>query len=175
MDLRPYSLGSANKKVTHKLYIYFHKVCITEVKATTGSTTDMAKRNKKEELEERIVALRGNGTDYAQIAEMTSTPLQEVIDLSEKHSERVKMLRAAKMETLITTQRVDNRGRVEQLSSIQQRLREELERRDLSDIPTEKLVALLIRLSTALKDEVVYPKILSTYQQETQEMWGIKE
>ena len=137
----------------------------------------MAKRQTRQEaLQEQVVTLRADGATYSEIAERTALPVQEFIDLSAEESYKVSTLRAVRMETLITTQRVDHRGRIEQLSHLQSRLREELERRDLSDLPTDKLVTLLLKTSEALKGEVTTPEILSSEAQRRNErqseMWN---
>ena len=65
------------------------------------------------------------------------------------------------MEALFDAEKINLRGRVEQLSSLQARLRDELAKRDLSKIPTDKLIALFIKTNQALKDEVFTPEVKS--------------
>lgn len=68
---------------------------------------------------------------------------------------------------------VDKQGRINRLAALQDRLSRELESRDLTDLPTDKLVTLLIKTSEALKGEVFNPVIQTTTKQEKEaRQWG---
>ena len=70
-----------------------------------------------------------------------------------------------KLEAFCIENQADTRGRVQQLSQIRQRLTEELAKRDLTDLPTDKLITLLIKLNESLKVEFNIPPIFSTEYQ----------
>lgn len=76
--------------------------------------------------------------------------------------ERTQTLAGVRMEAFFIQNRVNTRGRIEELSSLRQRLSDELARRELTDIPTDKLITLLIKTNEALKGEVTTPTIFST-------------
>ena len=117
------------------------------------------------ELREQAVILRSDGKPYEEVAEQLELSVQEVIDLLENEEVAINTYRAVKMETLITSQQADHKGRIEHLSNLQNRLREELESRDLSTIPTDKLVTLILKTSEALKEEVTPIRVLSSNSQ----------
>lgn len=133
----------------------------------------MAKKQskKEEQLQAQVIALRAEGATYSDIAQQTGLGVQEAIDIASSEVYHLQTLQAVRMEAMLSSQQVDNRGRVEQLSNIRARLRAELDRRDLSDLPTDKLISLLIKINDTLKGEIVTPQILSTSQQKKNVMW----
>jgi len=118
---------------------------------------------KAKKQNERFIQMRADGSSYDEIARETGTDVQEVIDVVADRLEVASTMAAVKMEVYFKEQRIDNRGRIEQLSALRKRLLDEIETRDLSDVPTDKLVNLFIKTGEALKEEINgTPKILST-------------
>ena len=113
----------------------------------------------------RIIELRADGLSYAKIAEEAGVAKQTAVDVVKESIDEVATLQAIEMEALFETERVNKKGRIEQLSALQARLREEIESRDLSDVPTDKLVSLFLKTSETLKGEVFSPMIRSTDEQ----------
>ena len=123
----------------------------------------MAVTNK---IKLRVLELRAEGLSYAKIAEEASISKQTAVDIVKANIDQVTTLQAVEMEAFLDTSRVNYKGRVEQLSALHTRLREEIERRDLSQVPTDKLIALYLKTSDSLKGEVKTPCIRSTHEQE---------
>lgn len=113
----------------------------------------------------RAIELRAGGASYASIAKELSIAKQTAVDILREKPEEIATLRAIELEALYETERVSNRGRIEQLSALHTRLRQEIEGRDLADVPTEKLIALYLKTSDTLKGEVTAPVIQSTTEQ----------
>lgn len=109
----------------------------------------------------RIIELRAEGLSYAKIAEALKISKQTALEIVRDNKDEVTSLQAMEMEALFDAEKINLRGRVEQLSSLQARLRDELAKRDLSKIPTDKLIALFIKTNQALKDEVFTPEVKS--------------
>lgn len=116
-------------------------------------------------LKLQAVELRADGKTYKEIAEELGTDIQQAIDMASDESDKIATLRAVKMEALFQEERINQTGRIERLSALQARLKEELDRRDLSDIPTDKLITLYLKTSETIKGEVYTPKILSSTEQ----------
>lgn len=116
-------------------------------------------------LKLQAVELRAGGKTYKEIAEELGTDIQQAIDMASDESDKIATLRAVKMEALFQEERINQTGRIERLSALQARLKEELDRRDLSDIPTDKLITLYLKTSETIKGEVYTPKILSSTEQ----------
>ena len=113
----------------------------------------------------RIIEIRADGLSYAKIAEEAGVAKQTAVDVVKESIDEVATLQAIEMEALFDSSRVNLRGRVEQLSALQSRLREEIESRDLSEVPTDKLITLFIKTTDALKAEVYSPEAKSTSEQ----------
>ena len=109
----------------------------------------------------RIIELRAEGLSYAKIAEALKISKQTALEIVRDNKDEVTSLQAMEMEALFDAEKINLRGRVEQLSSLQARLRDELAKRDLSKLPTDKLIALFIKTNQALKDEVFTPEVKS--------------
>lgn len=123
----------------------------------------MAVNNK---IKLRVIELRAEGNSYAKIAEALNIAKQTAVDIVKDNQDEVASLQAVEMEAVFEAEQVNLRGRVEQLAALQARLREEIEQRDLSQIPTDKLITLFIKTNQALKEEVYTPEATSSYEQE---------
>ena len=93
---------------------------------------------------------------------------QTALEIVRDNLDEVTSLQAMEMEALFDAEKINLRGRVEQLSSLQARLRDELAKRDLSKVPTEKLIALFIKTNQALKEEVYTPDVKSAGEIKTE-------
>ena len=77
------------------------------------------------------------------------------------------------MEATYIQNGADRMSRVHSLSQIRQRLTDELAQRSLADVPTDKLITLLIKLNESIRDDVTIPPIYSTHSQSLlDEAWG---
>lgn len=117
----------------------------------------------------KVIELRAEGLSYSKIAEALQISKQTAVDITKENIDQVETLQAIEAEALFEEKRVNLRGRIEQLSAIHSRLREEIESRDLSVVPTDKLIALFIKISDTLKGEVYSPSIYSTSEQDENE------
>ena len=116
----------------------------------------------------RIIELRAGGLSYAKIAEAVNVSKQTALEIVRDNLDEVTSLQAMEMEALFDAEKINLRGRVEQLSTLQARLRDELAKRDLSKVPTEKLIALFIKTNQALKEEVYAPDVKSAEEIKTE-------
>lgn len=120
------------------------------------------RQTEAEARQERAISLRADGRSYEDISSELKVGVQEAIDMVTNQPERTQTLAGVRMEAFFIQNRVNTRGRIEELSSLRQRLSDELARRELTDIPTDKLITLLIKTNEALKGEVTTPTIYST-------------
>lgn len=114
----------------------------------------------------QIISLRAEGRSYASIAKEIKVSKQTAIDVARSNIDQIETLQGAELEALFEAKRINLEGRLEQLSTLQRRLLEEIERRDLSDLPTKDLINLYLSTSKTIKEEVFTPRILSTSEQE---------
>ena len=118
------------------------------------------------EKERIILQLRAEGKSYATIAKETGIGKQTALDVCKKHRERVATLAALELDELYTRQRITSKDRIEALASLSQRVREEIGKRDLSTIPTEKLIELYLKQEAVLEKEIIEPDFKSSQEQE---------
>lgn len=117
----------------------------------------------------RVIELRAEGLSFANIAKEANVSKQTAVDIIRENIEEVTTLQAIEMEALIDASKVNQRGRIEQLSELHSRLREEIAKRDLSDVPTDKLIKLYLNTSDTLKGEVTPSTTAVQSQQEQQQ------
>ena len=125
----------------------------------------------------RVIELRAEGLSYANIAKEVNIAKQTAVDIVRDNIDEVDTLQAIEMEALIDASKVNQRGRIEQLSELHSKLREEIAKRDLSEVPTDKLIKLYLNTSQTLRGEVEevssQPKSLAEQQQDARkrDMW----
>lgn len=120
-----------------------------------------------ESVKLRAIELRADGLSFERISKELSIAKQSAVDIIKENAEQVDTLRAVAVEATYEANQLNRAGRINQLVALHNRLREEIERRDLTDLPTKDLVTLFLKTSGTLKGEVVYGEILSSEQQAT--------
>ena len=114
----------------------------------------------------RILELRARGLSYAKISEEVAVAKQTAIDICKAQEEAIATLQALELEELYETHRITKRERIAAHASLLSRIRTEIESRNLTDVPTEKLIDLYIKTSSALSEEIIEPNFQSTEEQE---------
>jgi len=105
--------------------------------------------------EEYMVLLRAQGETLAAIGKRLGVSKVTVINTLKNYTEEVRRLQLAEMEELIHEHRLTLRQRAEAYARDISRLDSELEKRDLSKVPTEKLFDLKLKLTHAFVDDIV--------------------
>lgn len=123
----------------------------------------------EKDTERKIIELRARGVSFASIAKETGVAKQTAVDVCKRSKTEIATLQALEVEELHETQRVTYRERITALSSLMQRLRAEIDRRDLTAVPTEKLIDLYIKQASALREEIVEPSFKSSEEQAREE------
>lgn len=119
---------------------------------------------------EQILQLRADGLSYKKVAEKVGVAKQTAVNIAKDNIDEIATLRNIETEAFFEEKRINSRGRLEQLTTLHDRIRTEIESRDLSDVPTDKLVTLLLKTQDALKAEVYTPTIRSTEEQQADKL-----
>ena len=130
-------------------------------------------KNLSEEKRRRITDLRVEGKTIEEISSLLDLSPQTVINATFEDKDRISTLQAVKTESLLNSVRANSKDRIVRLSEINDRLREEISRRDLTDLPTKDLIGLYLKMNSAIRDEVCDPVILSTEEQERGNMFSL--
>jgi transcriptional regulator len=117
------------------------------------------------DTENRIIELRARGKSYSTIASELKIGKQTALDVCKKYKEQIATLQALELEQLYEEQRITSTERITAIASLMQRVREEIDSRDLSQVPTEKLIDLYLKQSSALREEIIEPNFQSTEEQ----------
>ena len=109
-----------------------------------------------------FIELRAEGNTIVEIAEKTKTTPQEIINELARKKEDLISLSAINEEAELNRCGVTRKGRLKKIVSLRDKLEAELNSRDLTDIPTEKLIALLLKVNENIREEVAPPRIISS-------------
>ena len=117
------------------------------------------------DTENRIIELRARGKSYSTIASELKIGKQTALDVCKKYKEQIATLQALELEQLYEEQRITSTERITAIASLMQRVREEIDSRDLSQVPTEKLIDLYLKQASTLKEEIIEPNFQSSEEQ----------
>lgn len=120
--------------------------------------------DRDKELE--IIALRAGGASYANIGLQVGVSKQTAVNICRRNREKLATLEALAIDELHEAQRVSYEERIKALATLMNRVRDEIDKRDLTSVSTEKLLEIYLRQSLALKDELIEPNIRSSNEQE---------
>ncbi len=113
----------------------------------------------------RIVELRAKGTSIQKIASTLGIAKQTVVDVTKELREEIASAKALRLDELYESESLSVEARVKRLSSLLGKLQAELESRSLAEIPTEKLIDLLLRTQKELEEAKVEPIFKSSQEQ----------
>ena len=114
----------------------------------------------------KILELRAKGKTFRAIAEEVGVAKQSVVDECKRNDEKIATLKAFELEELYERHRITKEERIAAHASLMARIREEIDNRDLTEVPTEKLIDLYLKQGTALEEQIIEPKFLSTEEQD---------
>ncbi|MEI7827830.1 MAG: helix-turn-helix domain-containing protein [Euryarchaeota archaeon] len=97
---------------------------------------------KDNETKARFVELRGQGLPLKRIADEIGVSKTTLVNWEQDFKEQIDNLRAVELEALYDKYFLSVRKKVEFFGDVLSRIQGELETRDLSTIPTEKLFAM---------------------------------
>lgn len=120
----------------------------------------------EKELTLKVVDLRTKGVSYSKIAKELNIDKQKAVDIAKENEGEIVTLQAIQNEAYYKAKHIDAEGRLDSLCALYEKIRDELEKRDLSEIPTKELIALHLKTLAALKVEVTTPPVKSSAEQQ---------
>ena len=103
---------------------------------------------------EEFIILRAQGWSFDRIAKKLKTAKQTLINWSGTYSVEISHLKALELEALQEEYFLTKEGKIKLLGEAVKKLKTELDKRDLSDVPTAKLYELLDRYHELARGEV---------------------
>lgn len=110
---------------------------------------------KDQETKMKFVELRGNGWSFDRIAQELRVSKQTLIAWGKEFETEIANLRAIELESLQERFLMMKAQRIEHFGNKLQAIKNELDKRNLAELPTDKLFDLLIKYSNTLKNETV--------------------
>jgi len=94
----------------------------------------------------RFLELRAQGKSLRTIADELSVGRQTLVNWERKHKEQIENLKAIELDALLERHRLTAQAQIERYGLELRRVTEELQKRDLADVPTPKLYDIMIKL-----------------------------
>lgn len=109
----------------------------------------------KVEVQEQFIELRAKGNSYDRIAEKLGVSKSTLINWSKDLSMEIENERSIAMDAIYEKHKLTKRHRMEMFGTQLNKIRQELEKRDLADVPTYKLLIIQMKLLDAINNDGV--------------------
>jgi len=117
---------------------------------------------------EKFIELRAKGWSFDRIAKELGRAKQTLIDWSKELQEEIANRKALELEALYETYYLQRESRLQTFGAMLTKIKEEVMSRDLSDVPTDKLLDLFLKYNNQIREEIVEP-IYKSSQELTEE------
>jgi intein-encoded DNA endonuclease-like protein len=109
---------------------------------------------ENQKTKEQFIQLRAQGVSYSNISKEIGKSKQTLIDWGKELEEEIRNLKAIELEAIYEKYFLLKEARLQSFGIVTQRIRQEIESRDFSDIPTEKLLDLFLKYNSIIKQEI---------------------
>jgi intein-encoded DNA endonuclease-like protein len=109
---------------------------------------------ENQKTKEQFIQLRAQGVSYSNISKEIGKSKQTLIDWGKELEEQIRNLKAIELEAIYEKYFLLKEARLQSFGIVTQRIRQEIESRDFSDIPTEKLLDLFLKYNSIIKQEI---------------------
>ena len=111
---------------------------------------------------ERFIELRAQGYSFDRIAKELGKAKQTLIDWSKELQEEITNRKALELEVIYEKFFLLKEARLQTLGEMIAKIKAEVEKRNLSEVPTEKLLELLLKYNSQVNEETVEPLFKSS-------------
>ena len=115
---------------------------------------------------ERFIELRAKGWSFDRIAKELGRAKQTLIDWSKELEEEIANHKALELEALYEKYYLHKETRLQTFGELLGKIKKEIEKRNLSDVSTEKLLELYLKYQAQAKEEVTDPVFKSSKEVE---------
>lgn len=113
---------------------------------------------------ERFIELRAKGWSFDKIAKELGKAKQTLINWSKELQDEIANLKALELEALYEKYYLLKETRLQTFGEMLTKIKTEVESRDLSDVPTDKLLELLLKYNSQVKEEIIEPVFKSSVE-----------
>jgi len=121
-------------------------------------------------VKQRFIELRAKGYSYDKIAKELGKAKQTLIDWGTELQEEIANLKAMELEELYNKYFLLKEHRIQTFGELLDKMKKEVTNRDLSEVPTGKLLELLIKYSGYINDEMIEPEYLSSRKMQSEKL-----
>ena len=119
---------------------------------------------KPQKTKERFIELRAKGLSFDKIAKDLKISKQTLIDWSKELQSEIANLKALELDTLYEEYYLLKENRLQTFGTMLNKIKKEVESRDLSEVPTDKLLDLFLKYNSQLKEELIEPTFKSSQE-----------
>ncbi len=116
------------------------------------------------EIKEKFIEFRAQGYSFDKIAKELGKAKQTLVDWSRELQEEIANRKALELEALYEKYYLLKEHRLKKFGETLSKLQKEIESRNLSDVPTDKLLDLQLKYLTFIKDEYTEPQFRSSQE-----------
>lgn len=120
------------------------------------------------EVKEKFIELRAKGWTFDKIAKELHKRKATLIDWSKELESEIANRKAIELELLYEKHYLLKEQRIEKLGNLLNKIINEIENRNLKDIPTNKLFDLFLKYNKEIKEEMIEPVYKSTMEIENE-------
>lgn len=120
------------------------------------------------EVKEKFIELRAKGWTFDKIAKELHKRKATLIDWSKELESEIANRKAIELELLYEKHYLLKEQRIEILGNLLNKIINEIENRNLKDIPTNKLFDLFLKYNKEIKEEMIEPVYKSTMEIENE-------
>lgn len=113
-------------------------------------------------VKQRFIEMRAQGYSYERIAKELGKAKQTLIDWSIELQEEIANLKAMELEELYNKYYLLKEHRIQTFGELLDKMKKEATARDLSEVPTGKLLELLLKYGDRINEEMIEPEYLSS-------------
>ena len=114
---------------------------------------------KDTETKDRFVELRSDGLSFSAIAKKLKVSKQTLINWSKEFQDEIANLKAIELEALRDENLLTEKGSVESIGVLLKKITGELEKRNLSDVPTGTLINMFVKIQAVLVEKEKKPVV----------------
>lgn len=104
---------------------------------------------KSTETKEAFIQMRAENVSYQDISKALSVSKQTLIDWSKDLCEDIQNLKSMRMDAIYEQFALTKEARIKTIGEVSDRLKAEISKRDMSDIPTDRLIDLFLKMHDA--------------------------
>ena len=114
------------------------------------------------ETKRRFIELRAKGYSFDKIAKELGKAKQTLLDWSRELDQEIAQAKALELDSLYESYSLYKEARLKTLGEILSKLKKEVDNRDLTDLPTDRLLDLFLKYEGVVKEGLVEPVFKSS-------------